>query len=391
MKRFLAAGAAMVVLAVAITVLLVLSVSNSYQALAGNSCTQSTPGVLPGSVPQPFNSIFTAASAHWKIDPALEAAIFMSEHGNSWPAPDSVQANSPAGALGWFQFMPPTWAAYSNSNPAHPIGNPQDLTDSAYAAAHYLSVLGGSVNMQPGNPMAPITGTVAWVSGSYNGGAPIIGNAENDHYRANSVQQYILFKGGIGGSALPVSQSGSPSAPQVPPSTCNVPVNADGLVNPFLKVPTLCPHRIDMGVDYCGSGTVAAIGHAYIYIATTSAGWPGGGFVGHKLLDGAFAGKYVYLAEHITPLVQQGQTVQPGQPIATMYAGYPWIETGWASGTGAETLAAHLHQEVPPPGDAGGWMSAAGVSFNRLLMKLGVPSGETQPGGEHGTMPAGYP
>jgi hypothetical protein len=72
-----------------------------------------------------------------------------------------------------------------------------------------------------------------------------------------------------------------------------------------------------------------------------------------------------------------------------MYDGYPWIETGWASGVGFQTLAASLNQQAP--GDPGGWMSAAGASFNRLLVQLGVPSGTTQPGGEHGKMPAGYP
>jgi hypothetical protein len=376
MKRFLLFASLALAIAGAILIVTILSSTVSSEALDEDSCTASTPGVLPGAVPQPFNSIFTAASAHWKIDPALEAAIFMSEHGNSWPDPNAVQATSPAGAMGWAQFMPSTWAAYSNSNPAHPNGDPQDLTDSAYAEAHYLSDLGGSVNMQPGDPDNPQKGTVAAVAGGYN---------NNYHpYMVNAVQQFLRFKNGTGATSQSDAQALSAAA-----SACNVPVNADGLVNPFLHVPTLCPHRIDMGVDYCGTGTVGAIGHAVVYASSTSAGWPGGGFVGLKLLDGSFAGKFVFLAEHIKPLVKVGQTVNPGQPIAKMYDGFPWIETGWASGVGFQTLAASLNQQAP--GDPGGWMSAAGASFNRLLVQLGVPSGTTQPGGEHGKMPSGYP
>jgi hypothetical protein len=384
MKWFLGLIVGGLVLGAIFLVLVIFTATGSVDATTGNnSCASAAQGVLPGAVPKPYNGIFTAASAKWKIDPALEAAIFMSEHGNSWPDPNSVQATSPMGAMGWFQFMPGTWAGYSNSNPAHPNGDPQDLTDAAYAAAHYLSDLGGIPNMQPGDPDSPQKGTVAAVAGGYN----------NNYrpYMVNAVKQFLRFKDGSGDSTQTASQDAAAAA-----SVCDVPVNADGLVNPFLHVPTLCPHRIDMGVDYCGAGTIGAIGHAYVYASSTTAGWPGGGFVGLKLLDPPYAGKYVFIAEHIKPLVQvevrpgQPTEVQPGQAIATMYDGYPWIEMGWASGVGYQTLAASLNQQMPV-GDPGGWMSAAGASFNRLLIQLGVPSGTSQPGGEHGTMPVGYP
>src|SRR4051812_2187540 len=94
------------------------------QALAAVDCT-TTPGVLPGVVPQPYNSIFTAASANFNrdkekqgpIDPALLAAVFMSEHANTWPNPQGPWATSPMGANGPFQFLVgpgSAWDAYSD-------------------------------------------------------------------------------------------------------------------------------------------------------------------------------------------------------------------------------------------------------------------------------------
>jgi hypothetical protein len=166
-----------------------------------NQCSTSQGNLPKGTVPQPYNSIFTGAANFYKIPPALEAAIFMSEHGNTWPDASSAQATSPKGAMGWFQFIPSTWAGYSDSNPSNPNGDPQNLTDSAYAAAHYLSDLGAKPNMLPGNPDAPLKGTVAWVAGAYNGGSPIIGDSENDPYRKNAVEKFIEFSGGSSSSS----------------------------------------------------------------------------------------------------------------------------------------------------------------------------------------------
>ena len=51
-----------------------------------------------------------------------------------------------------------------------------------------------------------------------------------------------------------------------------------GYRNPLRDVSGLNPERIDMGVDFGGSGPVCALGNAVITNATgSSAGWPGGG------------------------------------------------------------------------------------------------------------------
>jgi len=73
-----------------------------------------------------------------------------------------------------------------------------------------------------------------------------------------------------------------------------------------------------------------------------------------------------------------------------MFQGPDGIETGWSVGTGGTTLAASLAQQ-DPVGNPGDWSSAAGASASRLLQSLGAPPGVMQPGGPHGTMPAGYP
>lgn len=161
--------------------------------------------------------------------------------------------------------------------------------------------------------------------------------------------------------------------------------SVNGYVNPFSRVHNLGPSRVDMGVDYTGSGPVLAIGRCRVF-NVKGAGWPGGVFIGYTLLDGPYAGKHVYFAEHMLSSVSVGDHLQAGDVIGHMYP--PSIECGWAAGGGDGALAAALGQQASP--DPGGWMSAAGYSFNKLLEALGVPSG-TKRGSVHGHMPAGYP
>ena len=118
--------------------------------------------------------------------------------------------------------------------------------------------------------------------------------------------------------------------------------------------------------------------------------WPGGGAIIYRLLDGPFAGKYVYLAENITVTVRVGQIVRAGQRVAILHDAYPNLETGWASGHGPETLAiADGHQCTC--GDPGGWSSIEGRNFDQLLVTLGAPSGFGQPNPPSQSMPRGWP
>jgi hypothetical protein len=170
-------------------------------------------------------------------------------------------------------------------------------------------------------------------------------------------------------------------------------------VNPLKEVVGLTPRRIDLGVDYAGSGPLLALGRGTVTMATnTDSGppscwaiscWPGGGIVVYRLLDGPFAGKYVYVAEHLTVSVRAGQTVSAGQQIATLYSGYPWSEWGWAAGPGPEALAmADGHR--CPCADPGDWSTIDGRNMDHLLVQLGAPSGLLQSTPSQ-TMPASWP
>jgi hypothetical protein len=172
-------------------------------------------------------------------------------------------------------------------------------------------------------------------------------------------------------------------------------------VNPLKAVANLKPSRIDMGVDYSGSGPILALGRAKVVLATDRlAGpescWgktcvpPPGDMIVYRLLDGRFAGKYVYVVENITVKVKAGQIVNAGQRIAILHQGSPNLELGWASGHGVQTLAvARGHQCACS--DPGGWSSIEGRNFNALLVWLGAPSGyvTTAPSGQH--MPRDWP
>jgi hypothetical protein len=175
--------------------------------------------------------------------------------------------------------------------------------------------------------------------------------------------------------------------------------NTARYVNPLRAVSGLQPGRIDMGADFIGSGPVLALGDARVTMASNDDSgpsscwgktcWPGA-IVVYRLVDGAFAGKYVYVAENITVRVDAGQKVRAGQRIAIVHDGFPYMETGWASGTGVETLAiADGHQCSCE--DPGGWSTVEGRNFSSLLVRLGAPAGRLQPDAPSQHMPHRWP
>ena len=163
-----------------------------------------------------------------------------------------------------------------------------------------------------------------------------------------------------------------------------------GYQNPLRDVSGLGPERVDMGVDFGGSGQVYALGDAVITNATgTSGGWPGGGWITYKLTDGPDAGLTVYLAEDVSPVVQVGQHVSSATVIANMYAGGDGIETGWAqqSGLSAESQLA----EAGGVGGNGPFPTRIGLSFEELLQSVGVPAAPNRDQFPYGLLPANYP
>jgi hypothetical protein len=101
--------------------------------------------------------------------------------------------------------------------------------------------------------------------------------------------------------------------------------------NPLRGIGDLVLERIDMGVDFSGSGPVYPVGYAVITSATGEAnGWPGGGWITYQLINGPDAGLTVYVAEDVVPTVLPGTRVTPWTVIGEMFQGYDGIETGWA-------------------------------------------------------------
>jgi hypothetical protein len=164
--------------------------------------------------------------------------------------------------------------------------------------------------------------------------------------------------------------------------------NAGYYVNPIGA--GLKPDRIDMGVDYTGSGPLYAVGSGTI--ENVASGWPGGKFISLLLDAGPYAGKTVYYAENINAAVNVGQHVTTGQQIGTAVGAYPYIEVGWAAPGGKGNTQAALAGEIPPAGiDPGKYSTAYGVSMSNFIASLGGPAGIIQPGGIRGTVASDYP
>jgi hypothetical protein len=136
-----------------------------------------------------------------------------------------------------------------------------------------------------------------------------------------------------------------------------------------------------MGVDYADPAAepIAAIGAGTV----TYAGPQGGGWqpncINYTLNNPPTpTERYVYICEHITPTVHNGQSVQAGQTIATFIPG-GGIETGWAAAPGnpVTTQAAQLSQEAKA-GDAGNNRTYCGQAMSDLIQQAGGPAGLTE-------------
>jgi hypothetical protein len=174
-----------------------------------------------------------------------------------------------------------------------------------------------------------------------------------------------------------------PSAAQ--PKTANT-----VYLNPLRSINGLMAERIDMGADYGGSGPIYALGKAVITGATTSAGWPGGGWITYRLLDGPARGLIVFVAEDVTPTVQVGQHVTSSTVICNMFNGSAGIETGWA--TSDSSTAESQMPEAGGVSGGGPFPTAVGMNFENLMVALGVPrSAFNGSASTFGVVPAGYP
>jgi hypothetical protein len=144
-------------------------------------------------------------------------------------------------------------------------------------------------------------------------------------------------------------------------------------LNPFAGE-AWAPSRNDQGVDYLplkvepiraiGAGTIVDVGSWGSY----------GPWFDYRLADGQFAGKCIYVAEHVGRILPAGTSFNAGDTIATAYPGPYWTEWGWAKGpdTPAVTWAqcGCTEQDNVNPG---------GRAFARFLRSLGART-EQDPG-----------
>jgi murein DD-endopeptidase MepM/ murein hydrolase activator NlpD len=144
-------------------------------------------------------------------------------------------------------------------------------------------------------------------------------------------------------------------------------------LNPLRAISDLVLERVDMGVDFGGSGPIYALGNGVITNAEAdNGGWPGGGWITYQLTSGPAAGLVVYVAEDVTPTVEVGDQVSSSTVIAQMYNGADGIETGWAT-PDSSTAESQLAVAGGVGGD-GPFPTDVGLSFDALLVALGVPA-----------------
>jgi hypothetical protein len=138
----------------------------------------------------------------------------------------------------------------------------------------------------------------------------------------------------------------------------------DTYVNPFTD-PAWGPARTDMGVDWIPNRPlpVLAVGNAVILGVDRHSSWPGGKIIDYQLLDGSHAGDIIYVAEHLSHLINAGTHVQAGQKIAMALPGYPYIEMGWADRYGSP-IAYPCYKEASK--------TRSGKRMARFLQSLGA-------------------
>ncbi len=192
----------------------------------------------------------------------------------------------------------------------------------------------------------------------------------------------------LAASAQPAGSAKAAATPAPRATTPPPPV----YLNPLRATTGLIPQRVDMGVDFAGSGPIYALGNGVITNAESdNPGWPGGGWITYQLTDGPAAGLMVYVAEDVQPTVQVGQQVTASTVIAQMYNGPDGIETGWATpdGTTAESQLA----VAGGIGGDGPFPTEVGLSFDALLVALGVPaaSNAVPVMSGYGLLPSGIP
>jgi murein DD-endopeptidase MepM/ murein hydrolase activator NlpD len=224
---------------------------------------------------------------------------------------------SPAGAIGWMQFMPGTWSQYGLAANGAPLPNPYDPRDAIFSAARYLDASGGAKQIR----RALYAYNHAWWY------------VDAVLWRAQLITDQLLGKHAReNGYSLPLdlrymSQLG----------------------------------RTDDGVDIEGAPDGVAVYSITPGIVTAVASDPSGFGPDYPVIlatRGPLAGQYIYYGHVAASLVRVGQHVLAGEPIAVMghtgdaaSLGHGHIEIGFSDASG-DPLNHHGADAWTPSGDA---------------------------------------
>jgi biotin carboxyl carrier protein len=165
------------------------------------------------------------------------------------------------------------------------------------------------------------------------------------------------------GTGATQSFAASLAAAQAAPATTATTTNT--AVGPSTNpVPGASGSRLDQGVDGTTESFVAPFSGTVVYSSASDPGWKGGGYVAIK--SATDPSKVFYAAEGLLPTVKVGDTVTPGQTIATP-AVNPYngiignFEIGWANPSSpSQPLAQVASNPKQVALDFYGWLRSLG-------------------------------
>jgi hypothetical protein len=235
---------------------------------------------------------------------------------------------------------------------------------------HALVVI-AAASLTLGVAVASLTGRQ-----DHRGDALALAHANVDGFRTPEGSSFTSPTPVRPGTALQRVEQTTECHPVAPPAST---IRYTGYVNP-LAAAHLTAERIDQGVDYAGTGSLAAVGPAKVTrVADAASGWPGA-FIAYRLLGGPDRGCTVYYAEGVRPAagLRVGETVAAGRRIATLIPGWSTgIEIGWGAGVENKTYAT-LKGQWNAADDADSVPTASGKSFSALIAALGGPPGKIE-------------
>jgi hypothetical protein len=264
-------------------------------------------------------------------------------------------STSSAGAIGWMQFLPSTWAAYAVDGNGDGRSDPFDPWDAIFTAAHYLRASGAPADWHR---------------------AVLAYNHAEWYFRqvAARARGYGAAPASVGGAAAPGLAGGQPLG-----GCGSSPVPAlvvDGYALP-LQPRYMSPlGRTDDGVDIENAPDGAVVYSITAGTCTAVANDPAGFGPDYPVIrvdSGSLAGQFIYYGHVSRSLVVPGQSISVGQPIAVVghtgdaaSLGHGHIEIGF-SDAGGNPLNHHAA--------SGSSATPQGTRMRQLLIALSSAAG----------------